>query len=1780
MKKFLQHRKGVFALLLALFLGMGTANAAQFSAVCSTGQTLYYNITDATNHYVEITCPGNPYNGQWDGFTKPTGAITLPSSVTYNGVNYTVKAIGEFAFYKCSGLTGTLTIPSSVNTIGNDAFNGCSGFTGSLTIPNSVTTIGPQAFAECSGFNGSLSIPNSVTTIGFGAFGWCPNFTGTLTLPNSLAAIEDFTFFLDSGFTGSLTIPNTVTSIGESAFGDCGFTGTLTLGNSLTSIGVYAFDYCTGFTGSLSIPNSVTTIGNCAFRGCTGFTGSLTLGNSVTTIGNWAFFNCFRFTGSLIIPNSVTTIGNLAFDNCFGFTGSLTIGTGVTSMGTSAFSYCSGLTSIMVLPETPPVLGTDAFDGVPSAIPVYVPCGSMAAYQTASGWNEFTNIQDPCYDPLTYSINPDGVSVTVTGHVDGTAATGTLTIPETKTIDGVTYTVTAIGSWAFDGCTGLTGSLDIPNSVTTIGNDAFFDCSGFDGSLTIPNSVTTIGSNAFYGCSGFDGSLTIPNSVTTIGNGAFSWCTNFAGTLTLSNSLTTIENFSFYHCESLTGSLIIPNTVTSIGENAFGCCGFTGSLTLGNSVTSIGDFAFDACHGFTGSLTIPNSVTTIGLRSFYACDGMTGTLTLGNSVTTIDDWAFNSCTGFTSIMVYPETPPDLGEYVFQWLSPTIPVTVLCGSLEDYQTTPGWSDFSNWQCNMCSPKSLPYTYGFEDEDEFGCWTMLNCDDDTGIKTYARHTGNYGFRFYFNTNPPQYLISPEFEGTSGMIVSFYYKNYDDEYPETFQVGYSTTTNSPSAFIWHDEVTADDRNTWMLYEDSFPQGTKYVAVKLTSYDKFCLYLDDFSFEPSCSEPSDLTVANITSNSADLYWTGDQDSYNVRYRMVPNGSWAMASFVDNFESGLVNWTLIDADGDDHNWSLNTDLHLNASPYGGDDMVVSESWTHTDGGLDPDNFLVTPQVALGGTVTFWASAVDHVYFAEHFGIAVSTNSNTDPADFTMVQEWTMTAKGEPYGGPRGTRSQGTWYQYTVDLSAYAGQTGYIAIRHFNCHDQDALCVDDFSYGNEISSNTLVGLNPLTTYEVQVQHICPYGFSEWSEPVSFTTAIPTFPYGDYIGKALYDVQTNFGARTWTHVWPDGKVNFAFMTASIKGYSDRGTGIGTYDSANDVWIPSMGRVENERTGFGSIAQYGANGIVVAAHTNMSNIYIIPDKDDITTGSAVKVGSLDSTHEPYWPNVMTSGANRDIIHVIAQGSDDFVVYYFRSRDGGLTWDRQNVILPYMGTDYCINWKINCCYWMETTDDNCLALVVNNPWSDGMVLYSYDDGDTWERKVFYKHPNPFGSFEDPFYYPRWTSCQWDSQHHLHVLYELGAVDSNEEYLDLGGVAYWNETMPYNANGTTVSAFEGNLVPGQPFVMESAYLENDIYRSWWHYTDATHEMWPEYIGYLAPLTDEGDPEDPYQASEFNIENEDLGQHGYYRSGVCGYPVLCMVPNSDEMVAVWSALDENHMDVNGNYYYKIFASYSKNKGATWSPMVQLTKDFDNAEFVYNQAAVVGRKLVIATQTDGETGTYYNGYYGTDTDAYDSYYLGMVFDLDDLFDTSSSVQTVVLSAGWNWFSTYIELDDPVELLEMLQNALGDNATVISASEMYTEYYGNGFWIGDLNEVGITNEQMYMVEIVNDCEIELEGAVANPADHAITIYPGWNWIGFPSSEELSLEDALADFEAEEGDVFSEPELYTEYGFGMWIGDVATLVPGRGYMYYSNSTQPKTLVFPSTSKGKNVFLRKRK
>ena len=174
-------------------------------------------------------------------------------------------------------------------------------------------------------------------------------------------------------------------------------------------------------------------------------------------------------------------------------------------------------------------------------------------------------------DGIYYNLNASTKQATVT--YGSSKYTGSVTIPESFTYNGVTYSVTSIGSSAFYRCSGLT-SVTIGNSVTSIGSDAFYLCDGLT-SVTIPNSVTSIGSDAFSDCSSLT-SVIIPNSVTSIGGHAFKSCT------------------------SLT-SVTIPNSVTAIGSSAFYGC--SGKLTVNCNIPSASSY-----YGSPFYNSIPNSV--------------------------------------------------------------------------------------------------------------------------------------------------------------------------------------------------------------------------------------------------------------------------------------------------------------------------------------------------------------------------------------------------------------------------------------------------------------------------------------------------------------------------------------------------------------------------------------------------------------------------------------------------------------------------------------------------------------------------------------------------------------------------------------------------------------------------------------------------------------------------------------------------------------------------------------------------------------------------------------------------------------------------------------------------------------------------------------------------------------------------------------------------------------------------------------------------------------------
>ena len=316
----------------------------------------------------------------------------------------------------------------------------------------------------------------------------------------------------------------------------------------------------------------------------------------------------------------------------------------------------------------------------------------------------------------------------------------------------------------------------------------------------------------------------------------------------------------------------------------------------------------------------------------------------------------------------------------------------------------------------------------------------------------------------------------------------------------------------------------------------------------------------------------------------TGEYAGYYLTPVWLPGSTFTPAGSADAStlftfdDSTMEGWTTIDADGDGYTWMLGSQVggvYLvedgtlagtghNASA----DLVTSGSYSNfLSVALTPDNYLVSPKTILGGKITFWACDQDASYPAEHFGVAVSTAGNTDAADFTTIWESTMTAapaaapaaaqanafKSAPNRGPR--RAQGNWYQFTVDLSAYAGQEGYVAIRHFGCTDMFLLNVDDIelampeveSTGYDLSS---VSNHGKVTFTVDGEEVTK---AEEGKTVTVTVTPDENCYIDDIKATAYadwgdaqapqqnnallkDIElTPAGENTWTFTMPGAKV---------------------------------------------------------------------------------------------------------------------------------------------------------------------------------------------------------------------------------------------------------------------------------------------------------------------------------------------------------------------------------------------------------------------------------------------------------------------------------------------------------------------------------------------------------------------------------------------------------------------------------------------------------------------
>ena len=212
----------------------------------------------------------------------------------------------------------------------------------------------------------------------------------------------------------------------------------------------------------------------------------------------------------------------------------------------------------------------------------------------------------------------------------------------------------------------------------------------------------------------------------------------------------------------------------------------------------------------------------------------------------------------------------------------------------------------------------------------------------------------------------------------------------------------------------------------------------------------VDDFVFEGGHTYEFVVSLGSDGHDRVDLVYDGEE--IEEPHHPIPDGALDGYYFENDYEFDHI--YVLDLDGDSYGWGTVATGDLSSlTPYEGDQCVYSASYY--GGALTPDNWLIfdTPTVpSTGMTVTFWARGYgSNTWCKEHFAAYAITEADIMDENFPN----NLTSLTPVLTEQEATL---TWTEYTVNLSAYAGQDVMFAIRHFNCTDMYYLFVDQVEF--------------------------------------------------------------------------------------------------------------------------------------------------------------------------------------------------------------------------------------------------------------------------------------------------------------------------------------------------------------------------------------------------------------------------------------------------------------------------------------------------------------------------------------------------------------------------------------------------------------------------------------------------------------------------------------------------------------------------------------------------
>ena len=378
----------------------------------------------------------------------------------------------------------------------------------------------------------------------------------------------------------------------------------------------------------------------------------------------------------------------------------------------------------------------------------------------------------------------------------------------------------------------------------------------------------------------------------------------------------------------------------------------------------------------------------------------------------------------------------------------------------------------------------------------------------------------------------------------------------------------------------------------------------------------------------------------------TGQYAGYSLTPYWAPGSTltpteapdYSNALMYDDFESGeLSNWTIYTngeiTEGRTDGWDIGSPASSDiCNAHSG--SYVAASWSWNSSPLHADNWLIAPQVNLGGSVSFWVYTNKN--YPDSYEVLLSTGGNAI-SDFTITLQPMAPAP-----------ATGAWEQVTIDLSAYAGQKGYIAIHHQD-YDENYLFIDDFAVFGENTTTgydlSSVSNHGKVTFTVNGEEVTK---AEEGKTVTVTVTpdencfvddIKATAYADW-GDAqapqqnnalLKDVElTPAGENTWTFTMPGAKVEVTVtykknVTVNVAG-GDLSAALEDASEGLPICNLNLNLTGSEYTVSASIVASGnvvvnGNGATIDASA-LNDAFIVLDG---TEEFAKKADGTDSDHK---------------------------------------------------------------------------------------------------------------------------------------------------------------------------------------------------------------------------------------------------------------------------------------------------------------------------------------------------------------------------------------------------------------------------------------------------------------------------------------------------------------------------------------------------------------------------